>query len=115
MLKEICQLEARGAWTGIPCSTVPESVKVIPLTWAFKIKCLPNGEFDKFKVRICVRGDLQQIDNSEVYSPVCKWTTIQMVLAFAIKHNFKSRQIDFTNAFIQGHLKEEDKVFVRLP
>ena len=114
MIKEMRELEARGAWTGVLRSSVPKGEQIVPLTWAFRIKRLPNGDFDKFKARICVRGDLQHM-NSEVYSPVCKWTTIRAVLAFAVKHNMKTRQIDFSNAFAQGVLKEEDKFFVRLP
>ena len=79
----------------------------------FKIKRLPNGDFDKFKVRICVRGDLQRVD-SETYAPVVKWTTIRSVLAFAIKHELKTQQVDFSNAFVQGVLKEKDKVYIQL-
>ena len=114
MIKEIRDLEKRGAWTGVLKSSVPKGAQIVPLTWVFKIKRLPNGDFDKFKARICVRGDLQHLD-SEVYAPVCKWATIRSVLAFAVKHDMKTRQIDFSNAFIQSELKEEDKVFVKLP
>ena len=113
MVKEIRELEARGAWTGVLRSSVPKGEQIVPLTWAFKIKRLPNGDFDKFKARICVRGDLQHVD-SNVYSPACKWATIRAVLAFAVKHNMKTRQINFSNAFAQGVLKEEDKVFVHV-
>ena len=44
-----------------------------------------------------------------------KWTTIRAVLAFAVKHQLKTRHVDFANAFIQGVLKEEDKVYVQVP
>ena len=115
MLKEIRELEAKGTWTGVLRKSVPEGANIVPLTWVLTIKKLPNGDFDKFKARICVRGDLQRLRSDEVYSPVCKWTTIRSVLAFAIKHGLKTRQIDFANAFVQSTLKPEDKVFVRLP
>ena len=35
MIKEIHDLEVKGTWTGILCSTVPKGVQIIPLTWAF--------------------------------------------------------------------------------
>jgi len=57
MIKEIKELEARGAWTGVLHSTVPKGVQIVPLTWAYKIKQLPNGELDKFKARICVANN----------------------------------------------------------
>ena len=72
MIKEIKELEARGAWTGMLRSSVPKGEQIVPMTWAFKIKRLPNGELDKFKARTCVRGDLQRIEKNEVCSPVCK-------------------------------------------
>ena len=59
MKKEITALEKHGTWTGVLKSTMTEDREVIPLTWAFRIKRNPNGEFDKFKARLVVRGDLQ--------------------------------------------------------
>ena len=54
MIKEIRDLEKRGAWTGVLRSSIPKGAEIVPLTWVFKIKRLPNGEFDKFKARTCV-------------------------------------------------------------
>ena len=64
MKKEIEELEARKCWTGALRRSVPKNAQIIPLTWAFKIKRLPNGDFEKFKARICVRGDLQEVVES---------------------------------------------------
>ena len=114
MKKEVQQLSEKGTWQGVIRSSLPGGTKVVPLTWAFRIKRLPNGDFDKFKARICVRGDLQDEDG-ETYAPVVKWTTIRAVLAFAIKHDLKTRQIDFSNAFVQADLPENEQIFVELP
>ena len=73
--------------------------EVVPLMWAFRIKRLPNGDFDKFKARLVVRGDLQS-DERETFAPVVKWSTIRTALAFALKMGLKTRQIDFDNAFV---------------
>ena len=32
-------------------------MNILPSTWAFKIKRLPDGLIKKFKARFCVRGD----------------------------------------------------------
>ena len=47
-------------------------MKVLPCTWAFRIKRFPNGLVKKFKARFCVRGDCQKegIDFWETWSPV---------------------------------------------
>ena len=115
MQKEIRELEARGTWIGVLESSVPKGTKIIPLAWVHRVKRLPNGDLDKFKSRCCVRGDLMTLDSSETFSPVVKWATMRAVLAFAIKHNYKSRHVDFANAFVQGTLEEDERIFVRMP
>ena len=95
-------------------SSLPSETEVIPLTWAFRIKRKPNGDFDKFKARLVVRGDLQS-DDRETFAPVVKWATIRTVLAFALKNKLKTRQIDFDNAFVQAELTEDESIFCSLP
>ena len=71
--------------------------------WAFEIKHLPSGDFDKFEAHLVVRGDLQiQSDETEIFAPVVKWSTIRTVLAFALKMDLKTKQIDFHNSFVQA-------------
>ena len=114
MQKEVEALEKWGTWQGVLRSTIPEDAKVVPLTWAFWIKRKPNGEFDKFKARLVVRGDLQN-DERETFAPVVKWSTIRTVLAFALKNKLKTRQVDFDNAFVQAELSDEESIFCTLP
>eukprot|EP00957_Ditylum_brightwellii_P159926 12173200-Ditylum_brightwellii.AAC.1 len=60
MVKEINALKNRKTWTLIPNSNLPESIKVIPTTWAMKIKMFSNEAYRSFNARFCVRGDLQK-------------------------------------------------------
>jgi len=62
---------------------LPEGAEIVPLTWVFRIKRLPNGDFYQFKARLCVRGDLMN-DEVETYAPTVKFSTIRTVLAFAL-------------------------------
>ena len=71
MQKEIEALESHGTWQGTLRSSVPQGAEIVPLTWAFRIKRLPNGDFDKFKARLVVRGDLQS-DEWETFAPLVK-------------------------------------------
>ena len=98
--KEIDAMEDRGTWHAVLRKDVPKDTKIIPLAWIMKIKVLPNGSLDCYKARMCVRGDLQVSDGSSTYAPVVKWATTRNVLAFAIKHDLCSRQVDFLNAFV---------------
>ena len=69
MKKEIEALVARGTWRRINRSKLPGNARVIPTTWAYKIKRTPAGDFKSFKARFCVRGDLQkkQVSDIETY------------------------------------------------
>ena len=42
------------AWTYV--DRTPD-MKVLPSTWAFKVKRYPDGSVKKFKARFCARGD----------------------------------------------------------
>ncbi len=79
---EVKALECAKTWTQMLCSKVPEGVTVLPLTWAFKLKCYPDGTPCKCKARLCMRGDLQTegVDYFEKYAPVVSWSTICMLL-----------------------------------
>jgi len=57
---------------------LPAGVNALPSTWAFKVKCYPNGRLQKFKACFCARGDKQVegIDYFEKYSPVIALPTV---------------------------------------
>ncbi|KAL7479627.1 hypothetical protein ACHAW6_005351 [Cyclotella cf. meneghiniana] len=47
-------------------------MKVLPCTWAFCMKCFPDGLIKKFKARLCIHDDCQTegVDFFETWSPV---------------------------------------------
>ena len=49
------------------------------------------------------------------HSPVAKWTTIRSVLAFALNNNLVTKQIDFSNAFVQARLPEGMDKYTEVP
>ncbi|KAL7526938.1 hypothetical protein ACHAWF_001981 [Thalassiosira exigua] len=58
-----------GAWEIV--DRTPD-MRVLPSTWAFKIKRFPDGAVKKFKARFCARGDRQEHGANywETWSPV---------------------------------------------
>ena len=48
MRNEIAELEAHGTWKLLPWSEIGDA-KVLPSTWAFKIKRYPDGRMRKVK------------------------------------------------------------------
>jgi hypothetical protein len=77
---EVVTLEQIQAWTVVP--RTDDITEILPSTWAFKVKCYPDGSINKFKGCFCARGDKQihRVDFFETYSPVVQWTTICLML-----------------------------------
>ena len=115
MREEIIQLENHNTWDEVGLHRVPEGVKIIPTTWAFKIKKFPDGRKRKFKSRFCVRGDLQEkgIDFTDKYSPVVSWSTVRLMMTISLHRGWKTKQIDFENSFVQDDIKED--VYIKIP
>ena len=117
MMTEIKSLVKHGTWVGLLCSSLPEGANVIPSTWAFRIKRLPDSTIYKWKARFCMRGDKQVdgVDVFETYAPVVSWSVVRSMLAFALQKDLKTRQVDFSNAFVQAELPEPEQVFIEMP
>ena len=125
MAVEIQELESHGTWTVMKKSeiepiTLEDGTKhtpqIVPLTWAFKIKRWPSGLFRKTKARLCVRGDLQTEGVDDVwdtYAPVASWYSIRMLTILALQKGWTTKQIDFSNAFVQAPL--DKNVYVTMP
>ena len=111
MLKEISTLNALKAWTLTP--RLPH-MKVLPSTWAFRIKRFPTGLVKKLKARICVMGNRQtDVDPFECYAPVVSWSTVRSMLMLSVLLGLESVQVDYTSAFCQASVKED--IYVSQP
>ena len=90
-------------------------MNVLTSVWAFKIKRFPDGLLKKLKARLCVRGFEQKegIDFFDTYSPVVKWITIRTMLVLTVLLGLKSRQVDYTAAFLHAPVFED--IFVEMP
>ena len=72
-----------------------------------------DGSLDKLKLRIVVRGELQ---NKEIvgytWSPTASMRTLKYFLADVAKHKARANQLYFIGAFLQAKLK--NRVVVKL-
>lgn len=96
---------------------MPKGANILPAgTWVFHIKQrYPDGRQCKFKAQFCVRGDRQVkgVDYFEKYSPVVSWSTVRMMLSLTVSQNLVTRQVDFSNAFVQATLNKD--VYIQAP
>ena len=54
-----------ATWELVDRSSVCSTASIIPGTWAFRCKRRPDGSFQKFKARYCVRGDIAKRNATE--------------------------------------------------
>jgi len=79
----------------------------------FTYKFDKHGFLQKFKSRICVRGDLQPFSEKETYAATLAGRSFRMLMALAARWDLQIRQLDAVNAFPNSKLDEE--VYVELP
>ena len=101
--------------SGVPRTKDGSRRKILNGTWAFKLKCLPDGTASKYKARYCVQGDQQTdgVNYFETYAAVVQWSTVRLLLTMILANDWTTRQVDYTNAFGQATLKEE--VYIEAP
>jgi len=79
---------------------------VLPTTLKCKLKFTSEGKIDKFKIRICARGDIQkQVFFEDTWSAMCSKRGIRIFLAKAATTRSKVRQLDFLGAFLQAPVR----------
>jgi histone deacetylase 1/2 len=56
---------------------------------------------------------LPDLDYDETFSPVVKHGTIRLILTLGLSHDWSSKQLDVSNAFLYGDLQE--RVYLSQP
>jgi len=107
---EIDGLEKHGTWEIVDRSEATS--KILPGIWTFRRKRFPSGELRKTKGRWACRGDLEE-DKGETYAPVVQTSTVRLMFYFTMFFGFKTKCIDFEQAFVQSKL--ERPVFMSFP
>ena len=109
--KEIEDLERRGTFKHVAVNEA-RAATVLPLIWVFKYKFDSDGYLEKFKARICVRGDLQKTEQ-DTYAATLAARTFRALLAIAAVFDLEVLHYDAVNAFVNFELNE--KIYCRLP
>lgn len=93
----------------------PKNASVIDNKWVYKIKYKSNGEIDRYKARLVVRGFTQEygINYYETFSPVVKFSSLRAILAIAASKNLLLKQFDIKTAFLNSDLDE--LIFMKQP
>lgn len=110
--EEMDSLIENNTWSLVE---LPENRRAIDNRWVFKIKYKANGDIERYKARLVVKGFTQKygIDYEETFCPVVKFSSIRMILAYAATEKLILKQFDVKTAFLYGELDEE--IFMKQP
>ena len=105
MQDEFNALINNQTWCLVP---LEQNMKLVGNKWIFRVKQNSDGSISRYKARLVAKGFLQTegVDYQETFSPVVKAATIRIVLNLAVVHDWKLRQVDINNAFLNGELTE---------
>jgi hypothetical protein len=112
MASEFDALQRQQTWSLVPPSS---DQNVIGCRWVYKIKRNTDGSISRYKASLVAKGFHQQagVDFAETFSPVVKPPTVRIILSLAAQNRWSLRQLDVSNAFLHGLLKET--VFMAQP
>uniref|UniRef100_A0A2N9EHZ0 Reverse transcriptase Ty1/copia-type domain-containing protein n=1 Tax=Fagus sylvatica TaxID=28930 RepID=A0A2N9EHZ0_FAGSY len=112
MASEFAALQRQHTWQLVPHSS---DQNVVGCRWVYKIKRNSDGSVSRYKACLVAKGFHQQagVDFAETFSPVVKPPTVRIILSLAAQNRWSLRQLDVSNAFLHGLLKET--VFMAQP
>ncbi|KAE9036216.1 hypothetical protein PR001_g8936 [Phytophthora rubi] len=110
--EEYDALVLNNTWELVPRK---KGIKVLKNRWIFRIKYLANGEVERYKARLVIKGFMQQygVDYIEIYSPVVRLESLRNLLTLGAVWNYEIHQMDVTTAFLNGEIDVE--VFMEQP
>jgi hypothetical protein len=83
-----------------------ENQKIISLKWVFIYKNDSNDYLIKYKARIVITSDLQNVNSQDVYAATLTWKVFRMLMTLVIAFHLKTRQLNVFNAFLNIHNDE---------
>ena len=104
--EELKNMDLLKVWDLVP---LPPGRKAIQSRWVFRVKTLPNGDLDRFRARLVLKGYSQRagLDYSELFSPTVKFETIRCMLNMAVRKNLVIWQADVKCAFLSAKIDSE--------
>ena len=93
----------------------PKGKSVVASKWIYKIKHAANSSIEKYKARFVARGFSQKdgVYYEETFSPVARYTSINMVISLTSVMGWNVRQMDVKTNFLNGDIEEE--VYIEQP
>jgi hypothetical protein len=99
--EELSSIESHEVWEDM--FDTPKSF--LRTVWTFKTKPATLSTTERKKARLCIQGfsQIEGIDYGETFAPTGKFTTLLMLLMYAIDKALPLRQFDVKSAFLYRH------------
>ena len=87
---------------------LPKGHNAIPCSEVLKIKQGPDGEIQKYHVRIVASSyrQIERVNYTGTFSAAAKMPTVCVVLAYAAKQDWEIEHIDVKSTYLNAPLKE---------
>ncbi|KAE9345036.1 hypothetical protein PF008_g8939 [Phytophthora fragariae] len=87
---------------------LPPGTRALDNTVQFRLKLAADRSIEKFKARVCARGDRQVylLDYIETHAPVIDLVCVKVFFAFVVKFDMAMRQGDVPAAYLKAPLVE---------
>lgn len=111
--RQINSLMKNKIWTLVNKS---HGMKLVGCRWIYKRKeGIPGVEQVRYEARLVAKGFTQKegIDNTEIFSPVVKQTSIRLIIALVVEFDLELEQMDVTTSFLHGEL--EAVIYMKQP
>lgn len=91
------------------------NMKVIGSKMVLTNKLNQDGTLNRHKARIVAKGynQIKGIDYNETFSPVCRLSTLRLLVAIVVNNDMHTKQLDIKTAYLNGKL--EDNIFMEMP
>lgn len=72
----------------------------------YRVKNNTDKSLAKYKTKLVAKGfqQITEVNYFDTFSPVVKLATVRVVIILAVMNQWKIRQIDLNNAFLNGEL-----------
>eukprot|EP00894_Picocystis_sp_ML_P000721 jgi/Pico_ML_1/51238/g2310.t1 len=110
--EKLTSLAKNGTWRLVP---LPPGRTPLITTWVFKVKTDGDGQVERYKARLCVRGFEQRagVDFHEVFAPTSGKVAQRAYLTYTALVNYEVQQVDIKTAFLNAELNEE--IYLEIP
>ncbi|KAI1688891.1 Reverse transcriptase domain protein [Pyrenophora tritici-repentis] len=110
--KEYREIWGKGCFAKTTQTAETANAEVLPLMWVFTYKFDEDGYLYRFKARLVVRGDLEQL-YGDTYAATLAARTFRALIAIANQFGLELLQYDVPNAFLNATLNR--KLYAETP